>query len=175
MALATGEERGTLMTEWSVAVHGMSQSRITDDQLFMVLEDLDPYAAVASVSRDRRSLTIRLNVQADNVEAAVHEATSLVGKAVPLEGVSAIEIATVEELQRELDQPSLPEIVGVAEVASILDVSKQRASSLARAKAFPRPVAVLASGPVWLKGTIQAFQGSWQRRPGRPAVRVKVS
>ncbi len=67
------------------------------------------------------------------------------------------------------DLPGLPELLGVAEVAKRLDVSKQRAAELARThRLFPPPVAELASGPVWTAWQIGAFQRSWTRKPGRP-------
>ncbi len=68
------------------------------------------------------------------------------------------------------DLPGLPEVLGVAEVAKRLDVSKQRAAELARThRLFPSPLAELASGPVWTAWQIGSFQRSWTRKPGRPA------
>jgi hypothetical protein len=67
------------------------------------------------------------------------------------------------------DLPGLPALLGIAEVAKRLDVSKQRAAELARShRLFPPPLAELASGPVWTAWQIGSFQGSWTRRPGRP-------
>ena len=54
------------------------------------------------------------------------------------------------------------------EVAEILGVSRQRASELASSAGFPRPVANLAAGPVWLLSSINSFNEKWERRPGRP-------
>ncbi|HWE55885.1 MAG TPA: hypothetical protein VG435_10250 [Acidimicrobiales bacterium] len=67
------------------------------------------------------------------------------------------------------DLPGLPELLGVAEVATRLDVSKQRVGELARSHpVFPPPVADLAAGPVWTAWQIGEFQRSWTRKPGRP-------
>lgn len=61
-------------------------------------------------------------------------------------------------------------VVGMAEVASIIGVSRQRVFQLARDYPdFPEPVAVLASGRVWERAAVEAW--SWahpDRRPGRP-------
>jgi len=41
------------------------------------------------------------------------------------------------------------DLAGVAEVATILGVSKQRVTQLRQTAGFPSPVAILAAGPVW--------------------------
>jgi predicted DNA-binding transcriptional regulator AlpA len=58
-----------------------------------------------------------------------------------------------------------PDILGVAEVAAYLGVTKQRVSELAKQPTFPTPVK-LASGPVWDGNEIRAFRRIWRRRPG---------
>jgi hypothetical protein len=76
---------------------------------------------------------------------------------------------TAEELDRELAQPAIPPLLGVAELADRLSVTRQRASDLAKASSFPpKPVAVLASGPIWVEPTVTHHLGTWDRRPGRP-------
>jgi hypothetical protein len=63
--------------------------------------------------------------------------------------------------------------VGVAELAELLSVSKQRASELARKSDFPRPVSQLASGPIWRLSAILRYSRQWRRQPGRPKKRVE--
>ncbi len=79
------------------------------------------------------------------------------------------EVLTATELDRQNALPSLPELVGVAEVAELLKVSRQRASALARSESFPSPVVALRSGPVWTRASVNRFVESWRRRPGRTA------
>lgn len=71
----------------------------------------------------------------------------------------------------ELDasQPLL-ELVGLAEIASMLGVSKQRVQEIAaRDKLFPPPVAkVSGGGALYLRSMIDAFNAHWARTPGRP-------
>ena len=58
----------------------------------------------------------------------------------------------------------MPEhLMGVAEIAELLDVSRQRVTQLAKSAAFPAPYDVLAMGPVWLKTDIER----WAREAGR--------
>lgn len=49
------------------------------------------------------------------------------------------------------------ELVGIAEIAAILGVSKQRADQLARTPAFPKPVSELASGRIWRKRDVERW------------------
>jgi hypothetical protein len=69
----------------------------------------------------------------------------------------------------DLDDTSPPDLVGVAELAAMFGVSRQRASDLAHTPGFPRPLVVLASGPVWHRALVTPFaRADWHRKPGRP-------
>jgi predicted DNA-binding transcriptional regulator AlpA len=60
-------------------------------------------------------------------------------------------------------------LVGAAEVADLLGVSRQQAHRLIRRPDFPTPQARLRSGPVWLTEDIQRWAADHaDRRPGRP-------
>jgi hypothetical protein len=80
---------------------------------------------------------------------------------------------TEEELDRCLDRPAFPALVGVSEIARLLardatPISRQRASALTSRPDFPRPVVRLAAGPVWTRDSVRNFVESWERKPGRP-------
>ncbi|MDQ6526863.1 DNA-binding protein [Nocardioides sp. LHD-245] len=58
----------------------------------------------------------------------------------------------------------MPEhLMGVAEVAELLGVTRQRVTQLAKSASFPPPYDTLAMGPVWLKVDIE----TWARKTGR--------
>jgi hypothetical protein len=78
------------------------------------------------------------------------------------------EALTFEELERDIETPNFPELVGVSEIADILGVTRQRASALAKTAGFPAPVATLASGPVWTRPSLNQFVDEWPRKDGRP-------
>lgn len=59
-----------------------------------------------------------------------------------------------------------PKLAGLAEVASLAGVSKQRAGQLSKHPDFPKPLDVLAMGPVWREADVQKFLDT-PRRPGR--------
>ena len=56
------------------------------------------------------------------------------------------------------------DLVGAAEVATMLNISPQRVHQLhAAVRGFPEPVAVLAAGRIWRRRDIEA----WARETGR--------
>jgi hypothetical protein len=54
-------------------------------------------------------------------------------------------------------QPKSPDLVGVAEAATILNLPKPRISRLREQGRMPEPVAELISGPVWNRQEVQAL------------------
>lgn len=60
-----------------------------------------------------------------------------------------------------------PKLAGVAEVAALAGVSKQRAGQLTKLPGFPKPVDSLAMGPVWREADVQKFLDA-PRPAGRP-------
>lgn len=67
----------------------------------------------------------------------------------------------------------LPTLVGIQEIANILGVSKQRASYLSKQTSFPKPVCVLAMGPIWTERSVYRFMINWNRKVGRPNKKEK--
>jgi len=59
-----------------------------------------------------------------------------------------------------------PKLAGLAEIAGLAGVSRQRASQLAAHPDFPEPVQRLAMGPVWREADVQKFLAT-PRKPGR--------
>ena len=57
----------------------------------------------------------------------------------------------------------LVELVGLAEIAEMLKLSKARADQLARQRDFPLPVATLIGGRIWERADVEA----WMRSTGR--------
>ena len=56
------------------------------------------------------------------------------------------------------------DLVGVAEIVEMLGVSRQRVDQLVRAyEDFPKPVAELVAGRIWMKADIE----NWARRYDR--------
>lgn len=173
------------MGEWSVSIDvaagaGVRRFPRLADRLCDLLDGLADHAGVAHGAANGRRYGARLSVGAESPAAAVEAATEVFEKAAAAAGlppwqVVQVEVLAPEELRRQNAAPTLPELVGVGEVAELLGVSRQRASGLARSPAFPPPVAELKAGPVWARASVERFVEHWQRRPGRRSGAKAVS
>ena len=65
----------------------------------------------------------------------------------------------------------IPKLAGLAEVAGLAGVTRQRAYQLTRHPKFPKPVQELAMGPVWRESDVVAFLAT-PRAAGRPRLRT---
>ena len=86
----------------------------------------------------------------------------------PILPLRKVTVTEWSRFERELEEPTYPPVVGIAEIAEQLGVSKQRVSTLAKSEQFPKPYAELASGPVWFAPNVRHFVETWDRKPGRP-------
>lgn len=166
------------MTDWSVLIEAAALNDTEPeldadavDDLIAVLEEYSP-----AISYGSHRWAVELSIAAPDGAAALNSALTTLYKAaekaaVPRWPVVRAAVASGALIDRELSESNIPALVGVSEIADLLDVSRQRASELARTSDFPVPVASLASGPVWLEPAVLRFAKSWTRRPGRPRAR----
>lgn len=166
---------------WNAAIVALTeaggvQSRESFDDLLEALSDYSP-----ALTHHDGHLGARVWVQAPDAVAAAAIAVSVWTTAIRGVGIAGstpvqVEVTSAAEMAEQLNRPNFPALVGVSEVADLLAVSRARASELARSAAgFPRPVAQLASGPVWLQASVLEFLSGWPRRPGRPQRRETAS
>ena len=163
------------MKNWSVSIqttHALDMPK-ADEIADELVDLLKPHGGTASY--DSQMLAARFDVRATDPEAALTKAHRILNAALRKAGftaesnVIAVEVESVEEMDRRLQESNVPSLVGIAEVAGALGVSKQRASELSRQSSFPRPLATLAAGPVWDRYAIARFLERWpRRRTGRP-------
>jgi len=163
------------MTDWYVEIAARSGRTLSPAETEQA-EDLVGVLAAhgAAVAIGGKDVRISLTVTAPRSEAGHAKAVRLVEKALAEAGLSHLRIAAAlvrseGEMDEDLARPTLPKLMGVAEVARRLGVSRQRVSELARRKGFPAPVAKLAAGPVWLESSVARFASEWTRKPGRQA------
>ena len=64
---------------------------------------------------------------------------------------------------QDYDHAVESELVGAAEIAALLGVSRQRVDQLSRHQDFPEPLTELASGRIWTRQSIE----EWARASGR--------
>ena len=166
-----------MTSQWSVAIGaaaGKGQRRVPKlaERSAALLDALVDRGAVTTASGDGRRYGARFWVAAPGPVEALQQAVAVFVAAAAAAGLPAwdvveAEVLTAAELERQNTLPALPELVGVAEVAELLEVTRQRASALARSSGFPAPVVTLRSGPVWTRGSVDRFVEGWPRRPGR--------
>lgn len=155
-----------MTTAYAAHLEWIPDQPLTADQVEDRLLDGDTRGTSLAIGHGRISATfsaIGADPAAALADAVGHATTAVPGRVV------AAEILTLEEHDRRLEQPVFPELVGIAEIAELLGVTRQRASALQTNPRFPAPIAVLRSGPVWRRGDLTRFEDTWERKPGRPA------
>ena len=162
------------MTEWSFSAKARAKGAGIDAAHAEQLAETLPESAVSFADE---WISATFTVEASTSRQAAIRGIQLFQDAIdqarlPPAALVAHDVKTFVELEAELAEPNLPEMVGVAGVAEMLGVTKQRASQLANSDRFPRPVAELNSGRVWLRASIESFNRRWTRKPGR-AQRLK--
>lgn len=157
---------------WYVALEasGTFSEDVADD----LVEALAKLHASASYGNGRVGVSLSLEATSP-LEAAEKGTKVFLGALKRPARLEAVEVKAVEDLDKELERPNYPRLVGVAEVASLLGVSRQRVSELARADYFPAPLAQLAAGPVWDRVSLTHFLETWERTPRRKRGRPKKS
>ncbi len=175
MAATKLGREGVPTREWSVRF-GINRPDLvlSEDHADTIVSTLGVTHA-ASASYSPHELSVRFTLVTSLALKAVHEglkhftqALQRAGIPGPEESIVEAEIDAVEDLDRRLKEPNIPKLAGVTEVAKILGISKQRVSMLARDPNFPRPIEILAAGPVWKRVAILRHVGLWARKPGRP-------
>jgi predicted DNA-binding transcriptional regulator AlpA len=161
------------MGEYAVTITSIvGRSDIDLDALLDVL----PIDAALAFRAEGREISATFCVTAKNVyEAAERGRTTLATatRKVSIKKLADIEVHAIDwdSYERQLETSNFPDIVSAPEVAEILGVSRQRVHQLIGAHAaFPTPIVRVGSGPLWLRATIEAFNQSWVRKPGRPRV-----
>ncbi len=154
---------------------GLEQLADFSDRLFEVGGDVGGIVSGSVTREQQRSWSARVRIAGvRSIRDAMTSGERLVSDAAQAAGLPAwpivkLEAVEWERLGAELKRPPGPELVGIAELAGLAGVSRQRASILARREGFPDPLATLAAGPVWDLHAARRFLEGWPRQVGRPA------
>ena len=172
--------------EWSVLLEvappaGTSCLKVDDPTFNVLLDRLGEKGATNAIGHDGRRISLRLTIEGgDDVCAVLDQLVQLLGAA-RREACSAgwpvlrdDESGNADEVAGEIGEVLFPEVMGASEAATMLRVSRQRLDELRKFRSFPRPVATLATGPLWLRAALEAFAASWEREKGRPHIREEV-
>jgi hypothetical protein len=142
--------------EWSVLLEvaapaGTNCLNVDGPKCNALVDRLGAEGAVSAIGRDGPEVfCLRLTVEGgDDVGEVLDRVSQLIGA-------------------------SLPEVMGTSEAAAMFRVSRQRLDELRKFKSFPKPVATLMTGPIWLRAALEAFAVSWEREKGRPCIPEEV-
>lgn len=157
-------------TTWHARLEWVSSDRTDPDVILALMDELTDHAPSASIAPDEHAGSITLAVDADSFDAALSSALESGRTAlqthVPTATVVGIEVIDSDALDRELDKPLFPEVVGFAEIAEMAGVSRQRARALRQSPGFPAPVIETAQGPLMAKAAIERWLETRNTRPG---------
>lgn len=156
------------MTTYYVDLDVRTDRPLTADELDHVLDTLTPHAAVLSVQGDRLGASLAVDV--DEIADAYPAARAAISAAVPAEiaAVESVKVATEQARDREVAEPTIPELVGYAEIADIVGVSRQRARAFADLDDFPAAVVRTAAGPLRTRAAVESWAKHRRTAPGRP-------
>jgi len=162
---------GDVLSVWVVglAVRLLNDAdKMSQDMVLHLLRQLKDASPAVDVEPGR--LRLRYSVEASSASAAVDTALEIWEKAAcnsPGElseaDLTVLEVASEEEAERRYESEAALELLGVAELAEVLQVSKPRARQVAQRPDFPPPVAILAATTVWDGAKVRRFLSSWPR------------
>lgn len=116
---------------------------------------------------DGALVSVTVTVKAGTVRKAIDATVRLV-QAVTDSKAIGVEALTTEEFDRRLNEPQIPPLIGQAEMATKLGVSRQRMAQLVERHDFPPEVVRTLAGPLFIEAQFEAWAQSWERRNGRP-------
>lgn len=158
-------------TTWHARLDWVSKTATTEDVMFDLMDELTDYAPSGSIATDGLAGSTTIAVEADSFDDALSSALGVVRAAlqqfVPTASVIGVELVDSDVLERELDRPLFPEVVGFAEIAELAGVSRQRARQFRQNPGFPAPVIETAQGPLMAKAAIENWIENRNTRPGR--------
>jgi hypothetical protein len=174
VVLTTGDDRPW----WNVHAEAVGDEQYEEDLLEAFLDRLLEHDGVVTGTPEepidgRARYGAGFSVQASDAVEAVVRAREVFERAAAAAGLprwplARVEAQTERELELELARPSFPDLLGVAELAERLGVSRQRAWTVTGRPDFPEPVARLKATPVWTAGSVRRFLDAWPRKAGRP-------
>jgi hypothetical protein len=161
------------VSTWQVTLDALLARTVEEDAVIELNEDLAAHGARVTGIARRLSVTLTIEDAFDALDAA-ERARHLVRAPIELHDLDVdmwvgVEVLTGEEADRQLEQSPFPALIGAAEAADILGVTRQRIHQLHHDHPlFPPPVVELRMGPLWTLDSVRGFAARWERRPGRP-------
>jgi hypothetical protein len=155
--------------DWSVRVDWTPGHTYTESELDDLLDALGPMRPSIGVDHagDAPAYSAMVSVEAATMRQAMSTALQQVEAATGVRA-SGLEVMSHAELERQLNRPTIPPLVGHAEIAEMLGVSRQRAAQLADRADFPPAVVTVKAGPLRVRDQVESWAAAWSRKGGRP-------
>ncbi|KFI52312.1 hypothetical protein [Bifidobacterium biavatii] len=157
---------------WQVSVDIRTPMPINEDFAFDLMDRLGRYGASAALDADERGLSVVLSMDAEDTASALEKTVAAIRDDGRLEGfdVVGVSIRSWDEAERETTSPTFPKVVGFAEIARIIGVTRQRAHAFPKIDSFPKPVIETAQGPLYSEAAVRTWAETRDARPGRPKI-----
>lgn len=123
----------------------------------------------ADIAYTAGRLRIQLEVKAPTLQDAIETALRTTATATGLLKPSMLCVQLTEDYLDQAMTTEPQELIGITEIAKEFGVTRQRAAKLADAPDFPQPVAHPASGRIYTRESIKAFQRRWEATRRTPA------
>ena len=164
------------MSKWIVQVTVATPAPLGEQHLVTLDEAAERWDATVANRAEGPGFTLTIGRDERDAITAARTAAQFIrtvsGK-IATGQVIDLRVRTPEQFETEALRPDFPSLASAADAAEILGVSRQRVHQLAASNTrFPAPVARVGTGPLWTVPAIEHFARIWERRPGRPAVRV---
>lgn len=153
---------------WFVDAELDTAARLSEDDAFDVLEALVPFAGQISIHPASNRVGASLAVEATSATEAVSTASTTLASIFPAASVVQLDVMTEQVREDRNNRPTIPDLVGFAEIADMAGVSRQRARTIAQRSDFPKAVVETAAGPLRVKAAVDTWLSTWTRKSGRP-------
>lgn len=155
---------------WNVTVV-FQKATMNDADAAEVLEALADLRPVLVVAEEEAGYATRYTLTVHPEESSLRQAIAT--------GLRRVEDATGERAQgvealpqrdvvRQLQRSTIPQLVGNADIADMLGVTRQRAGQLADVDGFPPAVMTIKAGPLRVRDQVEDWARTWNRKAGRP-------
>lgn len=154
--------------DWYITVTFTTETPMDSEAGFDILDALVEHHPSAALAANGGSIS--LTVSAPDAVQAAALIPQILAKAQPITGaatVVSLEILSEDAFQASLDEPEIPDLVGLTEIAEMAGVSRQRANAIVKQDSFPSPVLTLAAGQFRTRTAVQNWVENWTRKPGR--------
>lgn len=155
---------------WNVTV-AFERPTINDTEAAEILEALTDLRPVLVVVEEETGYPTRYTLTVHAEESSLRQAIATGLRRVEdatLVRAQGVEALAQHDVVRQLQRSTVPQLVGNADIADMLGVTRQRAAQLADVDGFPPAVMTIKAGPLRVRDQVEDWARTWNRKAGRP-------